>query len=80
MIKKLFKLSLACLQIRKECGRICMSEAAKEIKTINVANATATFDISVFNDGAWQGCSFASMNGNRVWKKSHYFSRIKTYY
>ena len=41
-----------------------MSDATKEIKTINGANDTAIFDTSVSNDGAWQRCGFASMNGN----------------
>ena len=41
-----------------------MSDATKEIKTINGANDTAIFDTSVSNDGAWQRRGFASMNGN----------------
>ena len=42
----------------------CISDAAKEIKTINSANNTASFDTSVSNDGASQRRGFASMNGN----------------
>ena len=41
-----------------------MSDAAKEVKTINGANDTAIFDTSVSNDGAWQRRGFASVNGN----------------
>ena len=41
-----------------------MSDAAKEIKTINGASDTTIFDTSVFNDGAWQRQDFASMYGN----------------
>ena len=48
----------------KTVAESCMSDAVKEIKTINSANNTAIFDTSVSNDGAWQRRGFASMNGN----------------
>ena len=48
----------------KTVAEACMSDAVKEIKTINSADNTAIFDTSVSNDGAWQRHGFASMNGN----------------
>ena len=50
----------------KTVAESCMSDAAREIKIVSVANDTAIFDTSVSNIGAWQRCSFASMNGNRA--------------
>ena len=48
----------------KTVAESSMSDAAKEIKTINGANDTAIFDTSVSNDDAWQRRGFASVNGN----------------
>ena len=41
-----------------------MSDAAKEIETINGASDTTIFDTSVSNGGAWKRRSLALMNGN----------------
>ena len=47
----------------KTVAESCISNAAKEIKTISGANDTI-FNTSISNFGAWQRRRFASMNGN----------------
>ena len=37
----------------KTVAKSCMSDAAKEIETVNGASDTTIFDTSVSNDGAW---------------------------
>ena len=49
--KKLFKICSDYSQSREDCSRIM--NTAKGSKTINGANDTANFDISISNDGAY---------------------------
>ena len=48
----------------KTVAELCMSNAAKEIKTNNGVSNTTIFETSVSNDGAWQRRGLALMNGN----------------
>ena len=64
--KKYSKITQTTHKAVKTVAESCMSDAAREIKIVSAANDTAIFDTSVSNDGTWQRCGFASMNGNRA--------------